>query len=173
MTTETAIATMVDRIVGRFHPSRVVLFGSQARGTANEWSDVDLLVVMGDAPDKRRAAVEMRRLLGDMPVSKDIVVTTPDEIARRVTWLAPFFMRRFEKERSSMNDPDSAAVVLQRGHRSLRLLTELPSAPRHACCSPTSRREGVEGGLGTATEFFTHDLEPCATIAPVRTTHAW
>ena len=83
MTTETAIATMVDRIVGRFHPSRVVLFGSQARGTANEWSDVDLLVVVGEAPDKRRAAVEIRRLLGDMSVSKDIVVTTPDEIARR------------------------------------------------------------------------------------------
>ena len=83
MTAETIIATMVERIVGRFQPSRVVLFGSQARGDANEWSDVDLLVVMGNVPDKRRAAVEIRRLLGDLPISKDIVVTTPDEIARR------------------------------------------------------------------------------------------
>ena len=74
---------MVDRIVGRFQPSRVVLFGSQARGAATEWSDVDLLVVMGDAADKRQDAVEIRRELGDMPVCKDIVVTTPDEIARR------------------------------------------------------------------------------------------
>ena len=83
MTTEATISTMVDRIVGRFHPARVVLFGSHARNAASEWSDVDLLVVMGDAPDKRAAAVEMRRSLSDMPVSKDIVVTTPDEIARR------------------------------------------------------------------------------------------
>ena len=60
-----------------------MLFGSQARGAATEWSDVDLLVVMGDIPDKRQAAVEIRRSLGDLPVSKDIVVTTPDEIARR------------------------------------------------------------------------------------------
>ena len=74
---------MVDRIVGRFQPSRVVLFGSQARGAGNEWSDVDLLVVMGDIPDKRQAAVEIRRSLGDLPVSKDILVTTPDEITRR------------------------------------------------------------------------------------------
>ena len=83
MTSEAIVSTMVDRIVERFRPSRVVLFGSRARGTAVQSSDVDLLVVMGDAPDKRRAAVEMRRLLGDLPVGKDIVVTTPDEIAVR------------------------------------------------------------------------------------------
>lgn len=83
MTTDTVIDTMVDRIVGRFQPARVLLFGSHARGTADRWSDVDLLVVMEEVPDKRRAAVEMRRELSDLPVSKDIVVTTPDEIARR------------------------------------------------------------------------------------------
>ena len=83
MTSDALITTMVDRIVGRFAPSRVVLFGSHARGTAHEGSDVDLLVVMPHVPDKRRAAVEIRRALGDLPVSKDIVVATPDEISRR------------------------------------------------------------------------------------------
>ena len=80
MTSDTVVFTMVDRIVSRFRPLRVVLFGSRARGCATPSSDVDLLVVMGKAPDKRRAAVEMRRLLGDLSASKDIVVTTPDEI---------------------------------------------------------------------------------------------
>ena len=74
---------MVDRIVTCFKPSRVVLFGSQGRDTAGEWSDVDLLVVLETVSDKRRAAIEIRRVLGDLPVSKDIVVTTPDEIASR------------------------------------------------------------------------------------------
>ena len=83
MTVETIISTMVERIVGRFQPARIVLFGSYARGTAIESSDVDLLVVMGNVQDKRRAAVEIRRSLGDLPVSKDIVVTTPDEIVNR------------------------------------------------------------------------------------------
>ena len=83
MTTETVIETMVERIVGRFQPARVLLFGSHARGTADAWSDVDLLVVMEEVADKRQAAVEMRRALSDLPVSKDIVVTTPEEIARR------------------------------------------------------------------------------------------
>lgn len=44
---------------------------------------MDLLVVLGTVSDKRRAAIEIRRVLGDLPVSKDIVVITPDEIASR------------------------------------------------------------------------------------------
>ena len=83
MTEEAIVDTMVDRIVARFQPARILLFGSRARGTDNCWSDVDLLVVMKEVADKRRAAVEMRRTLSDLPVSKDIIVTTPEEIARR------------------------------------------------------------------------------------------
>jgi predicted nucleotidyltransferase len=83
MTPEAAIDTMVARIVERFHPLRVVLFGSHARGTATADSDVDLLVVLPEVADKRRATVEIRRALGDLPVSKDIVVATPAEIVNR------------------------------------------------------------------------------------------
>jgi predicted nucleotidyltransferase len=74
---------MVDRIVQRFHPLRVILFGSHARGSAVPESDVDLLVVLREVADKRRMTVEIRRVLGDLAVSKDIIVTTPEEIARR------------------------------------------------------------------------------------------
>ena len=83
MTSDAIISTMVDRIVGRFQPSRVVLFGSYARGTAVESSDVDLLAVLPNGTDQHRAAVEIHRTLGDLPVAKDIVVTTPEEISRR------------------------------------------------------------------------------------------
>ncbi|MFA0731759.1 MAG: hypothetical protein BKPUNTRY_001299 [Candidatus Fervidibacter sp.] len=41
-----AIAKIAERIVERFHPQRVILFGSQARGEAHEGSDIDLCVVM-------------------------------------------------------------------------------------------------------------------------------
>lgn len=80
---ETFISTMVDRIVGAFQPSRIILFGSHARGTATEWSDVDLLVILPNVSDKRDTAIEIRRVLGDLPVCKDIVVATPEEVARR------------------------------------------------------------------------------------------
>ena len=80
---ETFISIMVDRIVGAFQPARVVLFGSHARGTATEWSDIDLLVILPKVSDKRNATIEIRRALGDLPVCKDIVVATPAEVARR------------------------------------------------------------------------------------------
>ena len=83
MTSDAIVETMVGRIVEGFQPCRVVLFGSRARGTDTEWSDVDLLVVMEEVTDKRKTAIEIRTTLADMPVSKDIIVTTPDEIARR------------------------------------------------------------------------------------------
>ena len=43
---EDLVQTMVQRIVERFRPVRVILFGSRARGEAGPWSDVDLLVVL-------------------------------------------------------------------------------------------------------------------------------
>jgi len=83
MTEDAIIPTMLERIVARFKPRQVVLFGSRARGTATESSDVDLLVVFDHVSDKRRMAIDIRRALSDLPVFKDIVVTSPDEIARR------------------------------------------------------------------------------------------
>ncbi|HLG20737.1 MAG TPA: nucleotidyltransferase domain-containing protein [Bdellovibrionota bacterium] len=47
------VQRMVDRIVERFHPERVILFGSHARGTAGPDSGVDLLVVIPGIRSKR------------------------------------------------------------------------------------------------------------------------
>ncbi|MCS3919999.1 HEPN domain-containing protein [Fervidibacter sacchari] len=41
-----AISRIAERIVERFRPQRVILFGSQAKGQAHEGSDIDLCVVM-------------------------------------------------------------------------------------------------------------------------------
>ena len=83
MTTTEMIQTMTDRIVRDFHPLRLILFGSHARGDARPDSDVDLLVVLPHVANKRMAAVAIRRALADLPVCKDIIVTTPEEITRR------------------------------------------------------------------------------------------
>lgn len=80
MMTADVISIMVDRIVEQFQPIRIFLFGSQARGDATESSDIDLLVIMNDVQNRHHTAIAIRRLLKDMPISKDIIVSTPDEI---------------------------------------------------------------------------------------------
>ena len=77
------IKTMVKRIVDRFHPEQIILFGSRARGDARPDSDVDLLVVMdvdGSRDDKRQA---IRRALTGIPVWVDIIITSPEDFAWR------------------------------------------------------------------------------------------
>jgi predicted nucleotidyltransferase len=77
------IETARRRIVDAFSPLRLILFGSRARDDATADSDIDLLVIMPDGADKRRTAIEIRRALRDLPLGKDIIVSTPEEIARR------------------------------------------------------------------------------------------
>jgi predicted nucleotidyltransferase len=83
MTDAALIETMTERIVRHFQPLQLILFGSHARGEATPRSDVDLLVVMPQVSDKRRVTIEIRRVLADLPICKDIIITTPEEIARR------------------------------------------------------------------------------------------
>ncbi len=80
------LPVIVDRVARRFQPLRIILFGSYARGEAHSHSDLDLLIVMPDALDgaaRRRMAIQILSALSDLPVPKDVLVTTPDEIARR------------------------------------------------------------------------------------------
>ena len=79
----TCLPEIVDRIVRQFHPLKIIIFGSWARGEARWDSDVDLLVVLPKVEHKRKATIQIGNALSDMPISKDIVVTTPKEIMER------------------------------------------------------------------------------------------
>jgi len=73
------IQEMVRRIVQRFDPEKVILFGSHARGEANPDSDVDLLVVMRVAGSKREAQIQVRSALHDFRTPTDVIVTRPED----------------------------------------------------------------------------------------------
>lgn len=71
---------VVRRIVERVHPTRIVLFGSAARGALGPHSDLDLLVVMPDGTHRRNTEKVLYRELADLGVSKDIVVVTEGDV---------------------------------------------------------------------------------------------
>lgn len=77
------IRQMVSRIVAKFQPEKIILFGSRARSEAGPESDVDLLVVMEVKGSKRSKQLELRAALHDIRVPKDIIVSTPEEFEWR------------------------------------------------------------------------------------------
>ncbi len=76
------IEEMVRRIVEQFHPEKIILFGSHARGTAGPDSDVDLLVVMRVQGSRRQKATEIDLSLSDRKIPLDLLVVTPEQFDR-------------------------------------------------------------------------------------------
>ncbi len=74
--------TAIQSIVSTYHPARVILFGSQARGDAGPDSDVDLLVVFAGEVNRRERRTEILSLLRSMPFAKDVLVATAENVAR-------------------------------------------------------------------------------------------
>ena len=63
MTRDYAIAEITRRLVEYFHPDRIYLFGSAARGDAGPDSDLDFCVVLpDDAPEGLYRRSEERRV---------------------------------------------------------------------------------------------------------------
>ncbi len=82
--TTDAINSYVSLLVKRFNPHTVLLFGSQAAGTSDEESDVDLLVVMDhDKPRNVDQEIEIDRALPRV-FPLDILVRRPEDVQRRL-----------------------------------------------------------------------------------------
>lgn len=71
------VKRMVGRIVERFSPVAVWLFGSMSRGDCNIHSDVDLMVVMPEGTDRRAATRDIMAAVRGSMLPYDIVVSTP------------------------------------------------------------------------------------------------
>jgi uncharacterized protein len=72
---------VISCLVEGFDPLQIILFGSRARGDADDNSDFDLLVVLPQVADKHATAVAMLVALGQLAVPVDVIPTDTAEIA--------------------------------------------------------------------------------------------
>ena len=79
MITEEQINRITGRIVKKFRPQKIILFGSYAGGTATEESDLDLLIIKDSLLPSRLQNRKVRKLLSGMRVPVDVIVKTPEE----------------------------------------------------------------------------------------------
>ncbi len=77
------VGEVVRRLVERFRPARIILFGSHAHGAGTPHSDIDLLVVTPVQGSRRELAVEMDRALIGVDAPVDLIVATPEDVDRQ------------------------------------------------------------------------------------------
>ena len=95
--TDALLADITQRIVEKFQPHKVVLFGSYTYGTPDLDSDVDLLVVMdSDEPmaQRSRRVTEVAKIRF-LPM--DVLVRTPAELEERLA-MGDFFIAEILKK---------------------------------------------------------------------------
>src|SRR5205823_8306109 len=80
-----AIHRFARAIVRRFHPDRIILFGSYAYGTPTPDSDVDLLVVM-PTRNQLEQAVRIDEAIEERGFPLDLIVRTPKSLQSRLRW---------------------------------------------------------------------------------------
>jgi len=83
MISEQTIREAVERIVTAARPSKVILFGSHARGASDEGSDLDLLVIEPKLVDRYQEMIRLREAVGPIGSGVDVLVYSEEEAARR------------------------------------------------------------------------------------------
>ena len=76
---------------------KVILFGSWAKGKANKYSDIDLLIIKKTRKNPYRRIPEIRKYLFDIDSAFDILVMTPKEVEHRLS-LGDFFIEEIIKK---------------------------------------------------------------------------
>lgn len=78
--TDQRLAEIVQRLTP-MRPVRILLFGSTARGDADEWSDLDLIVVADQVAPRFLDRIADAYELIDPRYGLDILIYTPEEYA--------------------------------------------------------------------------------------------
>ena len=84
MVDENAIQETTRRLASAVRlPARIILFGSYARGSADEASDLDLLVVEESLHDKAGEYMRLRDALGGLTTGVDLLLLSRRDFERR------------------------------------------------------------------------------------------
>jgi predicted nucleotidyltransferase len=81
--TSDRLRAAVERLVAAARPKQIILFGSHARGDADDHSDVDLLVVEPAVADRYEEMIRLNRALKGLVMPVDLLVVSEQEFEHR------------------------------------------------------------------------------------------
>lgn len=84
------IKNIVEQIIQKYHPLKIILFGSAGRGEYDKVNDLDFLIVKNDVPTYGLARMRELDELIDRNIAVDMLVYRPDEFEERIKLGDPF-----------------------------------------------------------------------------------
>jgi predicted nucleotidyltransferase len=121
-----AIRRFARRIAERFHPEKIILFGSYAYGRPHAESDVDLLVIM-PTYNEIAQAIRIRREC-KRPFALDLIVKTQKRLERELKQENWFLREVISKGKVLYEASDLAVDSQGRGGRASRPRTRCTAA---------------------------------------------
>ena len=103
---EILIQAILKKLVDKYVPEKVILFGSYAYGNPNPDSDLDVLVIKSTRESFVDRCTTVRRILSDPNrlIPLDILVLTPEELSGRLS-LGDQFLQRIVDEGRVLHAP--------------------------------------------------------------------
>lgn len=84
------IQSIVDQIVQKYRPLKIILFGSAGRGEYDKVNDLDFVIIKENVPQHGLARMRELDELIDRNIAADMLVYRPDEFEERVILGDPF-----------------------------------------------------------------------------------
>ncbi|MCK4245103.1 MAG: nucleotidyltransferase domain-containing protein [Candidatus Omnitrophica bacterium] len=93
------VQIIAERIIKKYHPEKIILFGSAARDEFEEGSDLDFFIIKQTKLPRHRRAIEIFYLLRDLDreYPADFIIYTPKEFKVRLA-LGDFFVKNILEE---------------------------------------------------------------------------
>jgi predicted nucleotidyltransferase len=73
------IRRLTELLIKATKPQRIIMFGSQARGEADEDSDIDVMVIEVGVPGRAAEMVRLNRLLRSFEIPVDLLVVSAEK----------------------------------------------------------------------------------------------
>jgi len=86
----TEIDNIVEQIIQKYYPLKIILFDSAGRGEYDKVNDLDFLIIKQDVPSFGLARMRELDELIDRNIAADMLVYRPDEFEERVKLGDPF-----------------------------------------------------------------------------------
>jgi len=87
---EKEIEDITQQIIDKYHPEKIILFGSAARGESGSDSDADFLIIKKKTPHYGADRIRQLSRIIKRSIAVDFLVYRPEEFDRRLEMGDPF-----------------------------------------------------------------------------------